>query len=431
MRAGIGELMDALRKGRAHYEDYDVAVLVGMILKDMTLGLEGRPSSLEMIPTYVGPGKNIPAGEPVIVLDAGGTNLRSALVTFDAKGEPHVEHLVKRSMPGVEAEVDNAGFFDALADSLGEVAGGSDRIGFCFSYAMAMQPDRDGRLIRICKEIKARGIDGRLVGAELVEAMRRRGLGAGWKVTVLNDSVAALMAGTRHSFRPHGSYAAFILGTGMNACYLESNIPKLGGPVAPQVVVLEAGGFDCPLRGEIDATFDSTCADPGFYTYEKMFSGGYLGPLALHTLKYLAHQGFFTFPQRTSILAAQGLETADVAAFLARPLDGTLPFRRALAMENEDDVELAHAAVDVLIERASRLAASVMAAAVIKTRSGYDASSAVAITVEGSTYHGFDDLRARCEAHLYSLLTTRMGIRYYLVSMPDSVLVGSAIAGLS
>jgi len=28
------------------------------------------------------------------------------------------------------------------------------------------------------------------------------------------------------------------------------------------------------------------------------------------------------------------------------------------------------------------------------------------------------------------VLTTRMGIRYYLVSIPDSVLVGSAIAGL-
>ena len=205
MKAGISELMGALRKGRVHYEDYDVAVLVGMILRDMAQGLEGRGGSLEMIPTYVRPPESIPADEPVIVVDAGGTNLRSALVRFDSGGEPHVEYLVKRTMPGVEAEVDNAGFFDALADSLTGIAGKSDRIGFCFSYAMAMQPDRDGRLIRICKEIKAHGIDGRLVGAELVEAMRRRGLGAGWRVTVLNDTVAALMAGTRSSLRPHGS----------------------------------------------------------------------------------------------------------------------------------------------------------------------------------------------------------------------------------
>ncbi|MGA2106053.1 MAG: hexokinase [Syntrophorhabdales bacterium] len=430
MKQGISELMGALRKGRVHYEDYDVAVLVGMILRDMAQGLEGKGGTLEMIPTYVRPPESIPADEPVIVVDAGGTNLRSALVRFDSGGEPHVGYLVKRTMPGVEAEVDNAGFFDALADSLTGIAGKSDRIGFCFSYAMAMQPDRDGRLIRICKEIKAHGIDGRLVGAELVEAMRRRGLGAGWRVTVLNDTVAALMAGTRSSLRPHGSHAAFILGTGMNACYLESHIPKLGGPVATQAVVLEAGGFDCPLRGEIDAAFDRTTADPGFYTYEKMFSGAYLGPLALHVLKHLARLGFFSPRQRTGILAASRLETADVSAFLARPLDPELPLRRALAMEDGSDVELAHAAIDVLIERASRLAASVMAAVAIKTCSGHDISSAIAIAVEGSTYHGFGDLRARCEAHLYSLLTTRMGIRYYLVSMPDSGLVGSAIAGL-
>ncbi len=430
MKPGIGELMGALREGRVHYEDFDVAVLTGMILKDMTLGLEGKGGSLEMIPSYVGPVERIPTDEPVIVIDAGGTNLRSALVRFDAKREPHVEHLSRRTMPGVEGEVDEAGFFDALADSVTEIAGRSDRIGFCFSYAMSMQPDRDGRLIRFSKEIKARGVDGKLVGAGLVEAMRRRGLGTGWKVTVLNDTVAALMAGTRSAHRPHGSYAGFILGTGMNACYLESDIPKLGGPVAPQAVVLEAGSFDCPLRGELDATFDRATIDPGFYTYEKMFSGAYLGALTLHVLKALAHVGFFSPRQRKRILGASRLETADVADFLARPLDAALPFRRALAMEEGEDVQLAHAAVDVLVERASRLAASVMAAVVIKTGSGHDVASAVAMTVEGSTYQGFHDLRARCEAHLYGLLTTRMGIRYDLVSMPDSGLVGSAIAGL-
>jgi hexokinase len=430
MKPGISELMGVLRAGRAHYADFDVAVLAGMILEDMAHGLKGKGGSLEMIPSYVGPVERIPADEPVIVVDAGGTNLRSAIVRFDVSGEAHVECVVKRTMPGVEREVDKDAFFDSLADSVTEVAGRSGRIGFCFSYSMSMQPDRDGRLVRFCKEIKAHGVVGRLVGAELVEALRRRGLGDGWKVTVLNDAVAALMAGTRSSVRPHGSSAGFILGTGMNASYLESDIPKLGGPVAPQAVVLEAGGFDCPLRGELDASFDRTTMEPGFYTYEKMFSGGYLGPLALHILKHLGRLGFFSPRQREAIFGASRIETVDVAAFLARPLDATLPLRRALEMEDADDIVLARAVVDVLVERASRLAAAVMAAVAIKTGSGRDIASAIAITVEGSTYHGFDDLRARIEAHLYSLLTTRMGIRYDLVSMPDSGLVGSALAGL-
>lgn len=431
MKRGFGDLMAALRKGRIHYEDYDVAVLTGMILKDMALGLEGKGSSLEMIPTYLSPVERIPVDEPVIVIDAGGTNLRSALVRFDAHGEARVEHLTKCTMPGVGAEVDREFFFDSLADSVKEIAGSSDRVGFCFSYAMTMKPDRDGRLIRICKEIRARGIDGTLVGAELTAAMQRRGLGSGWKVTVLNDSTAALMAGTRSILRPCGTFAAFILGTGMNAAYLESRIPKLGTTNAPQAVVLEAGGFDCPLRGEIDRSFDATTVDPGFYTYEKMFSGAYLGALTLHTLKYLARLGFFTPSQQAAIGSASVVETADVAAFFVRPLDATLRMRRILAMEETDDVELAYAAIDVMVERAARLAASVMAAVAIKGGAGYDAASAIAINVEGSTYRGFDDLRARCEAHLYDLLTTRMGIKYHLQSVPDSGLVGSAIAGLS
>ena len=103
--------------------------------------------------------------------------------------------------------------------------------------------------------------------------------------------------------------------------YLESDIPKLGGPVATQAVVLEAGGFDCPLRGELDAAFDRTTIDPGFYTYEKMFSGAYLGPLALHVLKHLAHIGFFSPVNGPGFFGASRIETADVAAFLARPLD--------------------------------------------------------------------------------------------------------------
>lgn len=422
--------MDVLRKGRIHYADFDVAVLSGMILREMAAGLRGKESSLEMIPSFVGPVEHIPVNRPVIVLDAGGTNLRSALVRFDGGGEPQVESVTKRLMPGVEREVDKNGFFDALADSLVGIAGKSDRIGFCFSYSMSMQPDRDGRLIRFCKEIKAHGVEGKLVGGELVEAMKRRGLGNGWKTTVLNDSVAALMAASRTA-RPHGSSAGFILGTGMNASYLESDIPKLGDRGALQAVVLEAGGFDCPLRGELDESFDATTADPGFYTYEKMFSGGYLGPLCLHVLKALARLDFFTPSQRRAILKAARLETADVAAFLDRPLDATLALRRDLAMEEGEDVALTHAAIDVLVERASRLAAAVIAAVVVKTASGHDIASSVAVTVEGSTYQGFHDLRGRCEAHLHHLLTTRMGIRYHLVSMPDSGLVGSAVAGLS
>ena len=39
-----------------------------------------------MIPTYISIDKQIPAGERIIVVDAGGTNFRVATVVFDEKG---------------------------------------------------------------------------------------------------------------------------------------------------------------------------------------------------------------------------------------------------------------------------------------------------------------------------------------------------------
>ena len=57
----------------------------------------------------------------------------------------------------------------------------------------------------------------------------------------------------------------YILGTGTNAAYVESSIPKAPGSPA-QIVVLESGGFAIRGRGDLDEAFDRTTNDPGRYT---------------------------------------------------------------------------------------------------------------------------------------------------------------------
>ena len=53
-------------------------------LKDTMLsGLKGEPDTLPMIPTYLTDQGEIPNGKTVAVIDAGGTNFRTALVTFE------------------------------------------------------------------------------------------------------------------------------------------------------------------------------------------------------------------------------------------------------------------------------------------------------------------------------------------------------------
>ena len=48
--------------------------------EDMLRGLKNLESSLPMIPTYLSDAGQIPMGQPVAVIDAGGTNLRFALL---------------------------------------------------------------------------------------------------------------------------------------------------------------------------------------------------------------------------------------------------------------------------------------------------------------------------------------------------------------
>ena len=93
-----------------------IDVLTRAMLADMESGLEKDPSglplekagmepSLEMIPTWTKLPDSVPQNEPVIVIDAGGTNFRSCLVKFDSKGNPEITNLEKCGMPGIKKEL--------------------------------------------------------------------------------------------------------------------------------------------------------------------------------------------------------------------------------------------------------------------------------------------------------------------------------------
>lgn len=70
-----------LKDNEMHFEDIDMDVCCDIFIEEMQAGLEGRDSSLAMIPTYIKVGKEIPAGKPVIVLEAGGQGLFSKEVS--------------------------------------------------------------------------------------------------------------------------------------------------------------------------------------------------------------------------------------------------------------------------------------------------------------------------------------------------------------
>ena len=105
----------------------------------------------------------------MIVIDAGGTNFRTCLVTFDHNLNPVISDFRKSRMPGIEREVSAKEFFSIIADETERLIDKSDRIGFCFSYAATILPDHDGIPECFSKEIKASEVLGKHLGKEILK----------------------------------------------------------------------------------------------------------------------------------------------------------------------------------------------------------------------------------------------------------------------
>ena len=123
----------------------DRQAMITTFLSEMEKGLKGEPSSLRMIPSYVGVNGRIPEGSKAAVLDAGGMNFRSAIVSIP----PTVEDKKYQPMPGAKSDVSEDEFYGAFAAELKRVAPKATvrKYGWCFSYNCDATPQLDAKLI--------------------------------------------------------------------------------------------------------------------------------------------------------------------------------------------------------------------------------------------------------------------------------------------
>ena len=109
---------DFLNRHRLNPDMIDMDEICGLFIREMDAGLKGKASSLPMIPSFCSPDARPKAGESVIVIDAGGTNFRTCIVTFGDDLKPKISDFRKIRMPGTEKEVSAAEFFSVIADEL-------------------------------------------------------------------------------------------------------------------------------------------------------------------------------------------------------------------------------------------------------------------------------------------------------------------------
>jgi hexokinase len=426
---------DFLSRARMDYRSVDARKFCADFIKEMERGLAGERSSLGMIPTYIETEGALPAGRRVIALDAGGTNLRVALVSFDAAGSPVIEGLARHRMPGSDGEIDRAEFFRSLAGFVAPLAEKADRIGFCFSYPAEMEPDKDGKLVFFSKEVKARGVEGQPIGANLARAMKEGGARGPARVILLNDTVATLLAG-RNAMpgRRFDGYIGFVCGTGLNAAYVEPNAnigkkPELD-PSGSQIINTELGGFDRGPAGEIDLEFNAATENPGRYRNEKMISGAYLGGLCLAAVARACRDGVLSAAAAKAAEAMKPFSTRDLGMFLINPA-GDNPAAAACAELPERDAQGVYLIMDSIVERAALLVAMNLSAVLLKTGKGRDPRFPVCITVDGTTFWQLKDFRTRMECHMRSFLAGDDQRAYQIAAAGDAPLVGAAIAALT
>jgi hexokinase len=413
--------------------DVDFEKNLGDFIKEMQRGLAGRKSSLDMIPTYIEVGAEVPANKRVIVADAGGTNFRVATVYFDNQKKAVIENLRLFKMPGVERELSKTEFFNIIAGYLKDVADAAKNIGFCFSYAVEMLPSKDGRLIRFSKEIKAPQVEGQIIGENLNRAMVA-GMSSDKHIVLLNDTVVTLLAGVGWRNKAYSSYIGFILGTGTNCCYIESNAnvkkQKNLDPTQSQIINTESGGFSRCHRGKIDTAYDKTTTNPGVHKLEKMISGAYLGPVFLCTAQKACDEGLFSDAVAEKLTRVSVLDTKDMNEFMQYPYGDNLLAKICKNGDSDDALKLYHIA-DRLTERAAKVTAINLSAMAIRSGNGTDPTRPVCIVAEGTTFYQMKTLKPRVEFYLKQHLENKHGIYTEIISVENATLIGSAIAGLT
>ena len=296
----------------------DVKAVCEDMVGHMRAGLCGNVRSMLMIPTYISNDGAVPKGVSVAVIDAGGTNFRSALVSFTENGY-EVSELQRVKMPGIGKPCTWEEFISFVADKIEPLMDRADSIGFCFSYSADITPDMDGRVYRIDKEVVVTGSEGQLIGASLIAELERRNI-FGKRVVILNDTVAVLLGGA--SVLDKDAYSGFIgqvSGTGTNTCVSlpTRDIKKLNIDSAKGMIVnAESGLYNGLLGGDLDKRLDSESNNPGSKQFEKLTAGVYLGEVCRLLLKDAAARGFVSESSAEKIAVLEKIDTSFVDAWV-------------------------------------------------------------------------------------------------------------------
>ena len=400
-------------------DNIDVKISLENFWRQMQQGLDGN-GGMPMIPTYLMnvDRSKIKLGEKHILIDAGGTNFRSALGYFDEQGKVVIENQKKSIMPASDRLMTKTEFYNTIASNISRLLPVSKNIGFCFSYQVDMDKDLDGKVVMFSKEVKAPEVIGTRVGQETLTACKQYS-DAERKIVILNDTVATLLGGLALTDEQFSAYLGYIYGTGTNVCYIEdtAKIRKVKVlPAGKMLINTECGNFDGFVQGDFDKVTIARTAVPDKQLFEKMTSGKYLSDIIYEALSVAEKEKHFV--GKTHIVP---FTLKEVSGFLTED-------KFCCTFEAEQDKAFARELCIGLIRRAAKMGAIVNSALAVASCS--DKSLPVAIVAEGTTFNKLPYYRVFFEEYLTEILGT-WGIKYKILQGEDLNLVGTLMATMA
>lgn len=395
---------DFIKRYQLDPEIIDGQKAVSRLMAAMKLGLEGK-GNIPMNPSYLSLDTHPLAGVPCCVMDAGGTNLRTASAVFQDNGQCVISDLSKTAMLAMDQELSHQEFYSKLAE-YARAAGHSQRIGFCFSYNVEHQRTLDGILQSWCKEIRVPEAVGQPVGASL-----RKAIGDDCQtVHVVNDSTAALL-GAHH--QNQNISVGVILGTGINICYSEkcAHIAKIPDDLRCDTMIIstEIGEFKALPKSVFEQAVIDESDEPDMAHAEKQCSGAYLGDVISKAWHAAVQEGL-------------------LEACFSGPV--TLPMISNYLLgdcSQLPDSSCAKQIASTLIRRAAKIAAILTAGVVLLS---HEPGQHCTMVIEGSQYEKLTGFAAHYRKELTALLAPCQ-ITYDIVQTEGSCLLGAALAAFA
>lgn len=372
--------------------------------EEMRLGLARNPSRkscLQMENTYLPELPNGTEEGEYLALDLGGTNFRVILLQLE-KGRVVSDEVQHYFVPEPLRIGPGSELFDFLAACIYDFLETRSKLdhklplGFTFSFPMTQQDLNVGILVSWTKSFNCPGVVGEDAVKMLNEAIQRRADLEVKVVAVLNDTTGTLVQG---AFLDRKCAIGLIIGTGSNACYIE-RVDRMEkwegthGDIKEVVVDIEWGAFGDNgvldfMKTEYDQMLDKNSLLVGSFTFEKLFSGKYLGELTRLVLVKLAEEGLMfggkipsqllrpgSFPTRFVSLVEQ-----DAVLKLARPVSSESCFHELGIEHGSDDLKILQQVCFAVTERAAILLAICLSATLMRVD-----REECTIAVDGSLY---------------------------------------------